>query len=195
MSTTVGFRAGLVLLALLASACSAQRATGTPQPTSAVTEQMMNGMAGMGESAASQDYAPPVKGFYAGQEILFLHTEASDRGVANMLTEMMGPEVLWVPQLAVAPAALLANVYVFTNGLAGSGPFGFQADVFDAVPGDESYRPLRAVNLVSWNEGVQARELRSVADITAAAAAGELTITQPGIVVNMPVLTWPGGSR
>jgi len=44
-------------------------------------------------------------------------------------------------------------------------------------------------------EGVEARELRSLAEVQAAASAGEVAITQPGIVVNMPILVWPGGSR
>jgi hypothetical protein len=153
-------------------------------------------MAGMGSDKSTNDFAPLVKGFYEGGEMLFIHTEASDPDVAAMLTEMMGgPLVVLTPELAQAPPALLANVYVFTNGIRGHGPFGFQADIFDTVPGDEGYRPLRAVNLVTWQEGAEARELRSVLDLKAAEEKGEITITQPGIVVNMPILVWPDGSR
>lgn len=141
-------------------------------------------------------YAPLVTGFYNGSEIHFIHTEASAPDVAKMLTEMMGgPQVILVPELAGTPDDLLANVYVFTNGVEGMGPFGFQPDIFDAVPGEEAYRPLRRVNLVAWNEDTPPRELRSVEELRAAEAAGEVTITQPGIVVNMPVLVWPGGHR
>lgn len=74
-------------------------------------------------------------------------------------------------------------------------PFSFQPDVFDPVPGEAGYRPLRAVNLVAWQEGAEARELRSVEEIQAAEAAGDVTIARSGIVVNMPVLSWPGGRR
>lgn len=116
-------------------------ATGTPSPTAAP-------MAGL-EGAASSDLDPLVDGFYNGGEILFIHTEASDPDVADMLTDMMGPQVALAPALAQAPELLLANAYVFTNGVQGMGPFGFQPDVFDSVPGEESYRPLRAVNLVT----------------------------------------------
>jgi hypothetical protein len=91
---------------------------------------------------------------------------------------------------------MLANVYVFTNGVKkGEGPFKFQADVFDRPPGTEGYSPLRAVNLVTWKDERRARELLSAAEVKAAEAAGEIDIERPGAVVNMPLLTWPGGRR
>ncbi len=158
-------------------------------------QQMQSMMGGMAGPLQSMDMVPPVKGYYAGEEILFIHTEASDPDVANMLTMMMGPQVVLMPRLAETPESLLANLYVFTNGLQGGGPFGFQPDVFDAVPGDEGYSPLRAINLVAWEEGVTPRELRTVEEVKAAESKGEVTIKRPGIVVNMPVLTWPGGHR
>lgn len=139
---------------------------------------------------------PPVKGYLEGREIRFLHTEASDPRVAELLADMMRSPVLVVPALAEAPAALLANVYVFTNGVRmGEGPFKFQADVFDRPPGTAGYSPLRAVNLVTWTREAVARELRSAAAVKAAEATGDLSIKRPGVVVNMPLLTWPGGRR
>ena len=138
---------------------------------------------------------PPVKGYLEGQEIRFLHTEASDPQVAKMLTEMMGSPVLIVPALAQAPEALLANVYVFKNGVRGEGPFKFQPDVFDHPPGTEGYRPLRAVNLVTWKNEQSARLLKSAAEVKAAEKASEITIERPGVVVNMPLVTWLGGRR
>ena len=41
---------------------------------------------------------------------------------------MMKSPVIFVPSLAKMPADALAQVYVFTNGVAGKGPFGFQSD-------------------------------------------------------------------
>ncbi len=152
-------------------------------------------MGGMTGSAAPQDFAPPVRGFYGGGEVQFIHTEVSDPDVAQMLTAMMGPEVVLVPRLAEVPDSVLASVYVFNNGIEGEGPFGFQPDVFDSVPGEAGYSPLRSVHLVTWKEGVAARELRSVEDVMQAESKGELTIARPGIVLNMPILSWPGGHR
>ena len=132
---------------------------------------------------------PPVRGYTEGKEIRFIHTEASDAKVAELLTEMMGSPVLTVPSLANTPEAALANVYVFKNGIKGTGPFRFQPDVFDNPPGTEGYSPLRQLNLVTWKDENAARELRSAADVKKAASKGEVVIERPGVVVNMPLLT------
>lgn len=138
---------------------------------------------------------PPVDGFTEGQRIRFIHPEASDPQVAQLLTKMMGSPVIVVPELAKAPKEALANVYVFKNGVKGSGPFEFQADVFDKPPGTKGYSPLRALNLVTWKNEAAARELRSAAEVKKAIDVGDLVVEQPGVVVNMPLLTWPGGNR
>ena len=138
---------------------------------------------------------PAGKAWAEGKEIYFVHTEASDPGVAEKLTGMMNSPVILVPSLANVPDESLANVYVFTNGLKGSGPFGFQADVFDNPPGTDGYTPLRRLNLITWTDETKARELTSAADVLAAETAGELTIEKPGVVINMPFIVWDGGKR
>ena len=139
---------------------------------------------------------PYTAGYVDGQRISFIHPEVSDPKVADLLTEMLRSPVIVVPSLAQAPESMLADVYVFTNGVKkGEGPFNFQADVFDRPPGKEGYSPLRRLNLVAWKDHGKARELRSAAEVRAAEAAGEITIQRPGVVVNMPLLTWPAGRR
>lgn len=138
---------------------------------------------------------PPVDGYLEGSRIRFIHTEVSDAKVAALLTEMKGSPVFTVPTLAQAPETMLAEVYVFTNGVAGEGPFKFQPDVFDQPPGAAGYRPLRRLNLVAWKDPARARLLTKAAEVEAARAKGEVTVQQPGVVVNMPLLTWPGGHR
>jgi hypothetical protein len=138
---------------------------------------------------------PAGMAYLDGKEIYFVHTEASDADVAKLLTDMMDSPVLHVPALAGVPDTALANVYVFDNGLEGMGPFGFQSDVFDNPPGSEGYSPLRRINVVTWADAAKARELKSVAEIQAAESAGEVTIAQPGVVVNMPFVVWDGGKR
>ena len=138
---------------------------------------------------------PAGMAFAEGKEIFFVHTEASDEGVAKLLSDMMSSPVLYVPALAKTPDKALANVYVFDNGLEGMGPFGFQADVFDNPPGTTGYSPLRRINVVTWADPAQARMLTSVAEIMSAKDAGEVTIAQPGVVVNMPFVVWDGGQR
>ncbi len=138
---------------------------------------------------------PNVKAYLDGREILFQHTEVSDAKVAEVLTEMMKSPVLVVPALTQAPPTMLANVYVFTNGVRGGGPFKFQPDVFDSPPGSDGYRPLRAIHLVKWKKEGIARVLKSANEVKAAEQAGEIVIERPGVVANMPLVTWPGGRR
>jgi len=149
----------------------------------------------MPRMGTSGNPTPPVKGFAKGQEIRFIHTEASDPQVAAMLTRMMGPKVLLVPSLKEIPDRLLGAVFVFRNGVKGEGPMGFQPDVFDTVPGETGYTPLRRVVFVTWKEERRARVLRSAEETRQVVQQGAAEFVTPGIVVNMPMLTWPGGQR
>ena len=138
---------------------------------------------------------PTGKAFAEGKEIYFIHTEVSDAEIATLLTKMMSSPVLLVPGLADSPGSALAEVYVFSNGLEGTGPLGFQMDVFDNPPGSEGYSPLRRLNLVTWTDPTKARLLKSSSEVQAARDAGEVSIEQPGVVVNMPFVVWDGGKR
>ena len=152
----------------------------------------------MSSMSGDQPAMPAVSGYAEGEEILFLHTAASDPEIAGLLTNMMGSPVLTVPALAKAPDELLAQVFVFTNGLktdGARGPLGFQPDVFDNIPVSDGYSPLRTIVLVTWGDAASARLLKSSEEIEKARQAGDLTVEIPGVVVNMPVLTWPGGRR
>ena len=147
------------------------------------------------QSGPAKAELPAGKAYAEGKEIYFVHTEASDAGVAEKLTNMMQSPVMFVPSLANVPDESLGNVYVFTNGIEGMGPFGFQSDVFDNPPGTDGYSPLRRLNVATWTDASKARELTSVTDVLAAEVAGELTIEQPGVVINMPFVVWDGGQR
>jgi len=153
----------------------------------------------MGMTAPDAPTIPPVTGYSEGETILFMHTETSDEKIAKILTDMMGGSpVLVVPSLAHAPKELLARVYVFTNGMTGDGPMGplgGQADIFENPPGDPAYSPLRRVVLVTWKDEKSARVLKSAAELRAVIQIGEVDTEEPGVVVNMPFLTWPGGNR
>jgi hypothetical protein len=93
---------------------------------------------------------------------------------------------------------MLARVWAFTNGVQPDGPrgpLGFQPDIFDNPVGTNGYRPLRSLILVTWSEGSEPRLLTSSAALEASIAQGEVTVEETGIVVNAPLLTWPGGQR
>lgn len=183
----------IILLVFSLSVLALQAQEATPEATPAESGMDMGMEMDTGYSV--DDLAPLAMAYYEGEAVYFIHPEASDVGVAEILTKMMGPDVLTVPGLANIPEELLGNVYVFTNGMEGMGPLGFQPDVFDSVPGDDAYTPLRTITLVTWDEAAEPRELTSVAEIEAAITSGEITVEQPGVVVNMPILVWPDGQR
>lgn len=138
---------------------------------------------------------PAGMAYAEGKEIFFSHTEVSDAGVAEKLTTMMKSPVLVVPELANASDDMLSDVYVFTNGVTGKGPLGFQADVFDNPPGTDGYTPLRVITFVTWADGKSPKLVTSEADILKGVEAGDLTLEKSEIVVNMPFMSWDGGKR
>ncbi len=187
---------GGFVLAYLALRPAQQQAMGGAESAGMEEKMQQDGMGGMAPDDVPR--IPPVKGYAEGREIHFIHTEASAPDIASMLTDMMGSPVLVVPELAQVPEESLANVYVFANGVkveGPRGPLGFQPDVFDSPPGTDSYSPLRALNKVSWEDESSARVLKSAAEVRDAEENGEVKIERPGVVVNMPFLTWPGGKR
>jgi hypothetical protein len=137
---------------------------------------------------------PLMKGYENGNEIFFIATDASDNQTAAQITNATGFKVNFAPLLARTPEEARGQAYVFENGIEGEGPLGFQLPVLNARPGQEGYSPLLQINLVRWTEGGQPTELRSEQDIIAASNAGQLSITETGIVVNHPAVQWQDGS-
>lgn len=138
---------------------------------------------------------PAGKGYSEGEIIYFSHTETSDEELSMNLTKMMNSPVIFVPQLGNVPESSTGNVYVFENGLKGSGPLGYQPDVFDNPPGFDGYSPLRMVILVKWIVEENLVEFMSVKDINSAVDKGLVSLTPTGIVVNMPFMAWSDGKR
>ena len=138
---------------------------------------------------------PASVAYLEGEQIYFIHTEISDAALAELLSEKMESPVVHVPVLAMSPYEVTSGVYVFKNGVEGTGPLGFQVDILDGPPGTQGYTPIRRLYFVSWNTGSTAREITSLGELTVAEKAGELSIAESTIIANMPILTWPGGTR
>lgn len=172
-----------------------------PDMTAGAATTSMGDMTGddMAMSSPEAPRIPPVFAYYRGEPIAFVHTEVSDVEIAGVLEGMMGSPVPVVASLADLPEAARGTVYVFTNGLTPAdtpaGPLGFQPDVFTRVPGDDGYTPLVEIVEVTWTDPSQATLLASVDQITAAESDGAVTSNRSGVVVNAPLLTWPGGQR
>jgi hypothetical protein len=190
----------IVAAMALLTACAADDpvVSGDGPPPSVVMSEDANEGA-MVEMTADAPRVPPVFGYYRGEGVFFIHTETSDADIASTLEEMMDSPVPVVESLAETPEDARSAVYVFANGVVpddtSSGPLGFAPDVFDTAPGDEEYTPLRELMLVTWSVADDARVLTSEQEVLDAEAAGELDIDDTGVVVNMPLLTWPGGRR
>lgn len=137
---------------------------------------------------------PLMKGYEDGNDIFFIGTDVSDKDLAAQLTNMTGFKVNHAPLLAQTPQDARGQVYVFENGVEGSGPLGFQLPVTNAKPGDEGYSPLQQINLVRWTDESAATELKSVEEVMEHEGMGHLAINQTGVIANHPAIKWNGGS-
>jgi hypothetical protein len=138
---------------------------------------------------------PMIDGYFNGNKVYFVHTEVSDSAMADMMSKMINYPTLYVPELKNIPEDQMARVYVFTNGVPGSdpyggGPFMHQIDVFDSIPGVAEYSQFRVPYLVTWNDDAKPRILTSESKILKAESSGELTIKKSGFVVNAPMIIW-----
>jgi len=138
---------------------------------------------------------PMIDGYHKGNMVYFVHTEISDSAMADMMSKMINFPTLYVPELKNIPEDQMARVYVFTNGVPGSepyggGPFMFQIDVFDSIPGQAEYSQFRIPYLVTWNADAKPRILNSESKILKAESGGEITIKKSTFVVNAPMITW-----
>lgn len=111
-------------------------------------------------AAAPPKKQPVVSGFYRAQTVGYFD---------------FGP-------IKLKPGHKLAPIWTFTNGAGG------QRNIIDTVPGQAGYSPLWKVKKVTWAEGATPRVLKSAAEVRKAAADGDVTIADTGIVANCPVL-------
>jgi hypothetical protein len=109
-----------------------------------------------------------------GRTIYYIVTDATTEGPAKM----MG--ITNTPLLTSLDPAFI-DLFQFTNGLTGSGPFGFQPGISGASPGYDTYGPLCKISLVSWNDPSQAKLLENMEDITIRKSTGDISV-QPGKV-------------
>ncbi len=142
---------------------------------------------------------PVIDAYYQGEKLWFVHTDVSDEAMAGRLTRMVNFNTLYSQQLGGVPLDQVGKLYVFVNGLKQSGekpwqggPFGFQLDIFDSIPGDPDYTPIRSPALVTWADSAAPRILKSVEELLEAEQNGELTIQQTDILVSVPIVRWPG---
>lgn len=84
--------------------------------------------------------------------------------------------------IKLKPGNELAPLWTVSNPAAG------QHNVVDTVPGQADYSPLWQINMVTFKSGITPYLLKSKADVDAAVAKGDVTVTPTSTVVNCPVL-------
>ncbi|GAB4571560.1 MAG: hypothetical protein Kow0077_08540 [Anaerolineae bacterium] len=121
--------------------------------------------------------------FFNGESAYFIRTDASDPEFAAQ------NRLVWVPLLvaALSREGATSQLYVFDDENAAEG----QHAVLSTAPEQEDYTPAWQVHSVTFNGSP--RLLTSAEEVLAAADAGEVTIEAQNLVVNYPVVKWPGG--
>src|SRR5438445_3763454 len=104
-----------------------------------------------------------------GKTVYYIITDATTQGPADL----MG--ITNTPSLTSLNSAF-ADLFQFTNGLTGTGPFGFQPGISSASSGDATYGSLCKISLVSWNDPTQATLLENMEDINTNKSAGDITV-------------------
>jgi hypothetical protein len=115
-----------------------------------------------------------------GEHAYFVRTDASDQAFAE------AEGLVFVPLLSAAGSldGGTADLYLFDEGPAD------QVPVLSTAPGMEGFTPLFRVTRVRAQSSVV---LDSAAAVRAAADAGEAELEETDVIVNYPLVKWPGG--
>jgi hypothetical protein len=116
-----------------------------------------------------------------GSTIYYIATDASKQDVADMLG------VLFVEKTgATLLSGASSDLYVFTNGIEGTGPMGFQVSIGSTNVGDEFYSPLWRIQAATWKDTSHVDFLSTPKEITSAASNGYISTEVAGVIVNCP---------
>lgn len=123
------------------------------------------------------------RGWVNGKDVTFVRTDASDEEFANQ------EGLVYVPLLANAldQSDSHSNLYLFEDGPDD------QLPVLSASPADgEVFSPAFLIHVVSNADALES-PLTSEQEILDAADAGDINVESADVIVNYPVITWPGG--
>lgn len=116
-----------------------------------------------------------------GSTIYYIATNASVKKVADDLG------VVYANKTGSAlKSGSSSDLFVFTNGIKGTGPMGYQASIASTNIGDETYSPLWRIQATTWKDSSQDEFLKTGKEISTAGSEGKLTIDIAGAIVNCP---------
>ncbi|MBA3284863.1 MAG: hypothetical protein H0U27_07365 [Nitrosopumilus sp.] len=113
--------------------------------------------------------------------IYYISTDASKMDVAGNLG------VTFVNKTGYTLASeTSSDLYVYTNGIKGTGPMGYQASICSSNTGDMAYSQMWKIQLVTWNQPSDAQFITKLNQLNSAASKGLINISLAGVVVNCP---------
>jgi hypothetical protein len=116
-----------------------------------------------------------------GDTIYYIATDASSPDVAKDLG------VVHVPKIShTITTSASSDLYVFTNGLEGNGPLGFQASIGSTTAGDKFYSPLWRIQTATWDAPNSATFVKSLEELQSLVNDKILSTTLAGFIVNCP---------
>jgi hypothetical protein len=125
-----------------------------------------------------------------GSTIYYIATDASSQDVANALG------ILFVNKTGpVTLSGASSDLWVFTNGISGTGPMGYQASITGSNIGDTQYSPMWRINTATWKDPSAAKFLTNASEIASFASGGMLSTEIAGFVVNCPFVEVGGGAE
>lgn len=136
---------------------------------------------------------PMHDGFFAKGPVHYIITDASNKTLADKISEKQNWNVKFAPKLRWAPASSQDVAYAFTNGIKGDGIYGFQSEVFGVTPAQKEYTPLVSLVTVSWKAGQVPQILQSSDEILKAEKDSRLRLVKTNVTINAPQIVWPGG--
>ncbi len=124
-----------------------------------------------------------------GKTIYYIVTSGTPEGPAKMMGLMNTPALALFSSTA-------RDLYHFSNGISGGGPFGFQEGISGSQLGDSSYSPICKISLVTWGDSKSATLLENIDDINFEKSQGRITV-QPALVysnnyiIDCPIIEIP----
>lgn len=118
--------------------------------------------------------------FVDGEEAFYIRTDASDEEFAKREKLVFAP----IMAKGLTRPGAVADLFLFEGS--------DHPAVLSTAPHRADFTPAFRVNRVTFVQ--QAQGLRSAEAVLAAAENGQVRVTTTDIVVNFPVVQWPGGS-
>ncbi|GAB4263264.1 MAG: hypothetical protein Kow0080_01420 [Candidatus Promineifilaceae bacterium] len=115
------------------------------------------------------------EGVFNGEPIYYIRTDASNADYAS------AEGLVYVPLLNQGKE-IAQSLYTFSDG---------RLPVLSTAPSEEDFISLFHIKEITVNDG--AVTLDSAAAIETAVAEGKVTLTETNILVNYPIVKWPGG--